>query len=133
MRPCGECQACCQGWVSGDAYGIPFHINKPCLFLKEKCMVYKFRPNVCKKYYCGWAQGLFPEWMRPDKSKVIITVENWSKGQFLRCTEMGIKMDDTVFLEILKFCNSNNCPYVLQYDGHIKIFGPKEFVDEIKK
>ena len=132
MRPCEDCQACCQGWLIGDAYGIPFSKGKPCAFLKEKCMIYTCRPSVCKKYYCAWAQELFPEWMQPNKCNVLITVQNWSKGQYLRCSEMGQKMGDNVFAEILNFCKKNSCPYVLQYDGHVKVFGPQEFIEEIK-
>ena len=132
MRPCGECQACCQGWLIGDAFGIPFHKHKPCAFLNARCMVYNFRPEVCKKYFCAWAQELFPEWMQPNKCKVLITVQNWSKGQYLKCTEMDKKMDDKVLFEILNFCQKHKCPYVLQYDGHTRIYGPEEFIVEIK-
>ncbi len=130
MKPCGDCKACCQGWVAGDAYGIPFHINKPCVFLGNTCTIYSNRPKVCRSYYCAWAQELFPEWMQPNLCKVIITVENWSEGQFLRCTEMGEKMSDAVLLEIISFCRKHNCPYILQYDGHTKIFGPEKFIAE---
>jgi len=95
-------------------------------------MVYNFRPEVCKKYFCAWAQELFPEWMQPNKCKVLITVQNWSKGQYLKCTEMDKKMDDKVLFEILNFCQKHKCPYVLQYDGHTRIYGPEEFIVEIK-
>ena len=128
-RECGECNACCV-WLKGDAYGHEFGKGKPCNFLKNNCSIYETRPEVCKKYQCAWLQGLFPESLRPDKSKVLISVENWSKGQFLRAIEMGIKMSDEVLLEIQNFCIINNCPAIIQYDGNIFINGSEEFVNE---
>ena len=128
-RECGECNACCV-WLKGDAYGHEFGGGKPCHFLKNNCSIYETRPEVCKKYQCAWLQGLFPEILRPDKSKVLISVENWSKGQFIRAVEMGIKMNDEVLLEIQNFCIINNCPAIIQYDGNIFINGSEEFVNE---
>lgn len=131
MRECGACQACCQGWVQGDAYGCKFGKGKQCLFLLDKCSIYHFRPQTCQKFYCGWAQELVPEWMRPDQCKVLISIENWSGGQFLRCMEMGQKMSDDALLEITKFCQQNNAPYMLQYEGEWKIYGPEPFIQEM--
>ncbi len=128
-RECGECNACCI-WLKGDAYGHEFGKGKPCNFLKNNCSIYETRPEVCKKYQCAWLQGLFPESLRPDKSKVLISVENWSKGQFIRAVEMGIKMNDEVLLEIQNFCQKHKCPSIVQYDGQIFAHGPEEFINE---
>ena len=128
-RECGECNACCV-WLKGDAYGHEFGNGKPCHFLKNNCSIYETRPEVCKRYQCAWLQGLFQENLRPDKSKVLITVENWSKGQFLRAIEMGQKMDDNTLIEIQEFCKKHNCPAIVQYDGRVFINGPEEFISE---
>ena len=128
-RECGECNACCV-WLKGDAYGHEFGNGEACKFLNQNCSIYETRPEVCKRYQCAWLQGLFPENLRPDKSKVLISVENWSKGQFLRAVEMGTKMSDEVLLEIQNFCTTHNCPAIIQYDGKVFINGSEEFINE---
>jgi hypothetical protein len=132
MKECGECKACCQGYVIGEAYGVPFGPNRPCAFLTGGCSIYQMRPTVCRKYFCAWVQGLFPDWMRPDKSRAIISVQNWSKGQFLLVSEMGEKLSDEVLLEVNKFSKENNCPTIIQYEGKMNLNGPPEFLEEKK-
>jgi len=133
MKPCGECQACCKGWVSGNAYGSEFHKGKSCDFLCGTCIIYNIRPKVCRNFYCAYTQELFPEWMRPDKSKVLISVQDWSKGQYLLACEMGTKISDEALLEINTFSKKNNCPTIIQYDGTFYFNGPREFLEEVKK
>jgi hypothetical protein len=131
MRKCDECTACCQGWLEGEAYGCKFGQGKACPFLTVlNCSIHSCRPEVCKNFYCGWLQELFPEWMRPDKSKVLISVENWSKGQFLRCVEMGQPISVEALAEIKKFSEDNNCPYIIQHEKERTIIGPEEFLKE---
>jgi hypothetical protein len=132
-RECGDCQGCCQGWLIGEAYGVKFGVGKPCAFLQGQCMIYDMRPDVCKNYYCAWRQGLFSEKLKPTISNVLISVSNWSKGQYLRCSEMGQKMSDEALLEITEFCKTNNTPYVLQYDGQWSYNGPPDFIQEAQK
>lgn len=86
---------------------------------------------MCRNFYCGWAQELLPEWMQPNLCKVMVSVENWSKGQYLKCIEMGQQMNDEALLAIMDFCKKNNAPYVLQYDGEWRLAGPDEFVQEM--
>ena len=117
-------------WLKGNAYGHEFGNGEACKFLNQNCSIYDTRPEVCKRYQCAWLQGLFPENLRPDKSKVLISVENWSKGQFLRAVEMGTKMSDEVLLEIQNFCTTHNCPAIIQYDGKVFINGSEEFINE---
>ena len=131
FKECGQCQKCCEGWVAGTAFGIPFHPNKPCTFLQGKCLVYSFRPDVCKKFYCAWVQGLFPDWMRPDKTNVLISVQDWSRGQFLKIIACGVKIDDNIMKEIKIFSQENNCPYIVHdIDGN-NIVGPPDFIKQI--
>ena len=133
FKECGECQKCCEGWVAGDAFGIPFHPHKPCTFLQGKCLVYDFRPQVCRKFFCAYSQGLFPDWMRPDKTNVLISVQDWGKGQYLKVIACGTKIPDQVHEEVRKFSQQNLCPYVvIDHDNKTSIYGPKEFVDEIQ-
>lgn len=132
FKSCDECAACCQGWLSADIYGTQMGMGKPCTFHQGKCTIYSLRPRLCISYQCAWSQHLFPEWMRPDKCKTLISVQNWSKGQYLKCIEMGQKMSDEVLLEISNFCKKHNTPYMLQYDGQWSMHGPQEFIEEVK-
>jgi len=131
FKECGDCQKCCEGWVAGSAFGIPFHPNKPCAFLQGKCLVYSFRPAVCRKFYCAWSQGLFPDWMRPDKTNVLISVQDWSKGQYLKVIACGFKIDNNIMNEVKKFSAEQNCPYIVHDIDGTNIFGPQEFLKEI--
>jgi uncharacterized CHY-type Zn-finger protein len=132
MRPCGECAACCQGWLAANIYGTQMGNGRACTFYQNKCTIYAIRPKTCSLYQCAWSQELFPEWMRPDKCKTLISVQNWSKGQYLKCIEMGEKIHDDVLLEITSFCKKHNTPYMMQYDGQWTIHGPQEFVEEVR-
>jgi hypothetical protein len=133
FKECGECQKCCEGWVAGTAFGIPFHPYKPCAFLQGKCLVYSFRPDVCKKFYCAWSQGLFPDWMRPDKTNVLISVQDWSKGQFLKVIACGSKIEDKVINEVKRFSTEQMCPYIIHDENGTNLIGPEEFIKELSQ
>jgi len=75
-RECGACTACCEGWLSADIRGHQMHPGRPCFFLTEgSCTDYEGRPATCKTYNCAWKveNEVFPVWMRPDVSGVIIS------------------------------------------------------------
>lgn len=102
MRECGECKECCI-LPYGEAYGHPFGNGTPCKFLGEcGCKIYKVRPEFCRKYYCAWAQELLPEEMRPDKCKVLVSVENGEDGQFLRIVNGNEEKINSDILDYLK-------------------------------
>lgn len=98
MRECGECTECCT-WLMGSAYGHEFGKGKSCKFLCESgCSVHKVRPNVCRGYFCAWAQEILPIEMRPDKCGFLISVENGESGQYLKVisTNGGEINNDTI-------------------------------------
>lgn len=75
-RSCGTCTKCCEGWLSANIKGHEMHPGKPCFFLADgKCTDYEGRPNTCKVYNCAWKSEpeTLPEWMRPDRTGVIIS------------------------------------------------------------
>ena len=115
FRECGDCTACCDGHIIGNSFGNMFGYHKPCVFLvHKKCTVYKDRPNTCDTFQCAWTQNLFPEWMKPNRCGVLISVEiNKNDNiQFLRVVEMKDTIDYLVYAEIEKFCKENNTYYV---------------------
>lgn len=114
FRPCESCHACCSGILSGNTYGNKYGNSKPCVFLVNKlCSIYNDRPNSCHKYQCAWSQNLLPEWMRPDKCGLLVSVEIDSNNQqYLKVVEMKFPIDYDSYNEIQKFCDSNNTYYV---------------------
>jgi Fe-S-cluster containining protein len=118
FRPCGDCAACCEGHLIGNAHGNQFGKGRKCIFLvKQECQIYHERPETCRKYQCMWSQGIFPEWMKPNKTGMMISAE-WKDGkQYLRCIEISPKIDYNVYAEIEKFCTENQTYYVkVPYD-----------------
>lgn len=110
FRPCGECAACCQGHLIGKAHSNYFGHGRKCVFLvKQECTIYHDRPEACQRYQCAWTQQLMPEWMRPDKIGVMISVQVNSNGQqYLKVMEMRDTIDSSVYAEIEKFCIEQN-------------------------
>lgn len=115
FRECGDCTACCDGFLIGNSHGNKFGNYKPCLFLVEKkCTIYQDRPQSCHDYQCAWTQGILPEWMKPTSCGVFVSVEiNNNEGkQFLRVIEMRETIEYSVYQEIEKFCSENDTYYV---------------------
>lgn len=114
FRPCGDCHACCEGFLNAIAYGNKFGQGKPCKFLCNKqCTIYETRPEVCRKYECAWSQGIIPEWLKPNKVGVLISVEtNPDKSQYLRVIEMKPTVDYAVYQTIKEWCQNNNTYYI---------------------
>jgi Fe-S-cluster containining protein len=114
MRKCEDCKLCCQGYVSGNVRGSWFGNLKPCKYLDDECTIYEERPSQCRNYYCAWAQELFPEWMRPDKTGVLISVEKDRENKlYLRVMYSSSKIDEKILDELNNFVRDNNTYFVL--------------------
>src|SRR5205807_4983726 len=74
-RRCGECTACCDGWLKINVYGVEVYPGHPCLHSSgHHCLIYERRPlDPCQRFFCGWLvpTSPLPDWLRPDKAKVI--------------------------------------------------------------
>lgn len=115
FRPCGDCTACCDGHIIGNSYGNRFGYHNACVFLVKKiCTIYKDRPESCDNYQCAWSQRLLPEWMKPNLSNVLVSVEidHAQQKQFLRVIEMAPTIDYAVYKEIEDFCNKHDTYYL---------------------
>jgi hypothetical protein len=114
MIECGDCTACCHGWLMGSAYGNDFYPGKRCVFLNQNCTIYTNRPRACSNYQCAWSQGLFEHWLKPTESNVIVSVEVDPGGkQFLKVVEMGIPIRLDVLNYIDNWVRQNNTYYIL--------------------
>ena len=89
-RSCGACTACCDGWLQIDVRGHQVRPGRPCPFRAEHgCSIYDERPqHPCREFVCGWlaASSPLPEWMRPDRSDMIMLAANfiWHLGMWGR-------------------------------------------------
>jgi hypothetical protein len=76
-RDCGMCKACCiiPAIDTPEMQKLPASACRHCA--ASPCDIYETRPQVCRKYYCGWRRlgNLGDDW-RPDKSGVLIESGN---------------------------------------------------------
>lgn len=80
-RPCGDCSACCEGWLKGNAYGNEFKPYTKCPFLIHGlCSIYSTKPEFCSKYQCAWSQGLLDEDMQPNTCGLLVSVKTKEDG-----------------------------------------------------
>lgn len=84
VRSCSACSACC------TLMGVP-ELDKP---LQTKCEhvcssgcgIYAERPESCRVFRCLWLQGIGPRQFRPDRSGVMLTVND--TGRILVAMEL---------------------------------------------
>jgi len=91
-RPCGPCTKCCEGYLTGDAYGHKFYPGKSCVFIcKKGCSIYDYRPkDPCVGFVCGYkVDHSIDEDLRPDLSNVIFVVRTRENISYLHgnCTD----------------------------------------------
>ena len=83
-RSCDGCTKCCDGWLTGVAWGHEFYPGKKCFWSsKNGCNIYQFRPNdPCVSFKCYWKTNtIVPFHFKPDKSGVIF-VERYLDGYY---------------------------------------------------
>jgi hypothetical protein len=74
-----SCSACCTH-LKIDEPDFQKPAGVPCTHLESdsygsyRCGIYTpdMRPNICREFMCGWAQGLMGEEDRPDRSSIIV-------------------------------------------------------------
>ena len=68
-RPCDGCTVCCTV-LNVPEVDAPPYIN--CAHqTRTGCGIHAERPPVCRNYFCEWAVGNAPEWMKPNLSGII--------------------------------------------------------------
>jgi hypothetical protein len=99
-KPCATCSKCCEGWLTGAAYGYEFKPGTPCKFITNTgCGIYAARPeDPCKTFKCHWKiNPRIPDWLRPDQSQVIILVKYIDQKRYLRLFNSGAWPESKVF------------------------------------
>jgi len=133
VRPCGDCAACCQGWLTTHALGHDIYLGHPCPYTDgHGCTVHADRPkDPCKLFFCAWAEAgsELPQWMQPSQSGVIVISNrmSWKKAPVDILVSSG-KDPDVRFLQwFQKRCVSNGKPFVYQQQSQWFGYGPQQF------
>lgn len=83
-RECGACTLCCiiPGIDKPELQKLPKAV---CRYLDQGCTIYETRPDVCRKYYCGWRKlDMVPQDWRPDLSGVFVELDYEVPPQFAK-------------------------------------------------
>ena len=91
MRECGECTACCEGWLPDES--LDMYPGQPCSHCQGAgCAIYETRPErPCRTFRCAWLEDeALPEKMRPDRcGAIVLSGRNWRDWEVVRATPVG--------------------------------------------
>lgn len=143
MRNCGECTACCDGWVTSKAVGLsPGVACKHCTV--SGCAIYEDRPeDPCRTFKCRWLadpDGL-DESLRPDKCGAIAKFTSWKSWTLLTLVPVGAQVPEATLKEMTSYAYAKALPLVwferakdFTKDHAVSKFaaGPEEFLAQVK-
>jgi hypothetical protein len=136
-RQCGECTACCDGWVVGVIEGYEMKPGTPCHFRGEHCCsIYERRPQYpCRDFVCGWLQpgSPFPDDWRPDQLGVMMISMKWRGGDAYVLTPAGRDPDEKMLDWMRAFSLRTGRPFFYAIGGDRFGFGPPEFLQEMSE
>lgn len=124
-RSCGGCTRCCEGWLTGDAWGHQFHPGKPCGWLcRSGCLIYENRPrNPCQTFLCEWKRlPSIPEWMRPQESGVILVSRRLDEYSYIRAHACGRPVGAEVLTWAQEYSDQHQVPVIVDADTGVWCF-----------
>jgi len=131
-RSCGECRKCCEGWLSASIYGKFMSKGQPCYYLGDGCTIYEERPEEpCRKYECMWIESeVFPMWMKPSVSGVIVTrrVVEGSGVLYYTVLEAGRKIESSVLNWVVQWALGTQSNIHYEVGGKSYMIGSSEFI-----
>ncbi|MBP8019085.1 MAG: hypothetical protein KAY82_03525 [Hylemonella sp.] len=138
-RECGECTACCQGWVYGDIhFRNEIHEMKTgcaCHFLRSgKCSIYEDRPETpCRQFKCGWLtrESPFPAEFRPDKLGVLIVLHVWRGRRSWILTTAGRDPSDELMEFMRDYTRATGEPHLIKRPGKLLCYGSPLFQQDM--
>jgi hypothetical protein len=138
-RTCGSCTACCDGWLQIEVRGHHIRPGKPCPFsVGNHCSIYSERPqHPCREFICGWliASSPLPEWMRPDKSDMIMLAANffWRGLPVDVLVAVGDRPKKKAMDWLMKFSAEKKRLLIYQVKEDWFAFGPPAFQAEVSE
>lgn len=135
-KNCGDCTACCDGWVNITVAGVDVYPGSPCVNSiggAGGCRIYADRPQARIEFECAWLQSTadLPDWLRPDDSKVLLKNLDWFEDTTVLFTlPVGRKVPPRTLNYLKEFSDRYQMPLV--YAERVKEkrgFGPELIID----
>jgi hypothetical protein len=136
-RDCGDCTACCDGWLRIEVRGHKVGPGTACPFrIARGCSIYEERPqHPCREFVCGWlvASSPLPDWMRPDRSDLILLAANfvWQGLPVDIAVAAGARPKKKALDWLMRFSAERRRCLIYQIDDEWFAFGPPAFQAEI--
>ena len=134
-RSCGECTACCDGWLAGTIYGHEMKPGVPCHFVTAGgCSIYERRPeSPCRNFVCAWAEqnSPFAAAFRPDLLGVIIIKTAWRGRDAYLLRSAGRDASAELLAWMQRFSETTGRPFFYEAAGEKFGFGPPAFQQEM--
>jgi hypothetical protein len=117
-RQCGSCSMCCTVPLvdEGTFYKAPY---TKCKHQGQSetgsCGIFNTdeRPNTCKKFDCAWRRGFGTDEDRPDKSGLMLSINNMNGGWWI----FGIEDRDRALYAakhvVIQMMNTANLPAII--------------------
>lgn len=121
-RECNGCTMCCK------LLGV-IELEKPagkqCQHCNPGvgCKIYEQRPQGCKEFACLWLQGLAPEEMKPDETKVVLDVRTDGTGIVMHCDPTSNWRGKRPVQEYINILLAKKIPLVIVEGEGRKFFG----------
>lgn len=128
-RKCGECTACCEGWLRAVIHNVEMTIGNPCQYLDKKCTIYDERPkNPCQEYRCAWLEGELPMSLKPNFAQIIVSKRYYKHVEYYEATETGKKITVPVLNELIQWVCKNKKNFLYRIRNQPYTIGTEEFM-----
>lgn len=129
-RECGNCTACCDGWLVINTDSIKAYPGKPCAYsVNNGCEIYQTRPErPCRTFNCSWVMcenDELPDWLKPSNSKAIVVNHaiNWYGNILDLVLPVGRKVPQRTLNWLVANARHNNRPFVCaEHEVKNKVF-----------
>ena len=146
MRECGECTACCEGWLPDKS--LDMYAGKACAHCQsEGCAIYETRPEEpCRTFQCAWLldEEAFPAEMRPDQcGAIVLSARYWKEWNVMRAVPVGPMIPEPTLEWLRLFTKGKEVPLIFYERGLVdgvythtdrqRAYGSPEFAVAIKE
>ncbi len=129
-RSCGDCKACCNGWLAADILGHRMGDGVPCRFLRpDGCGIYERRPELCRSFVCGWLKvgSPFPDRWRPDRIGFFIREGLWEGQRCWLLQFAGNDPGEDILQWMRRHSSETGEPHIIKRRNSWLCYGKPEF------